>query len=975
MKCNLTQFLISYLALGITFSTLAQDHSINRAPVGEKIVPPIYQGSPEVQTLGYGGDGNSNTWNSINAVTGAITLIGPINSLHQGGDFDGTGVFYATRAPSTLIKVDPLTGVETVVSSITGITFGHTITSMGWNEANSTMYIGSTDITTSELYTLNLITGAATFVGVIGQAGLIAIAINCDGDIYSVDIVDDNLWSINAATGAGTIIGPLGFNANFAQDADFDPVTGILYLTAFINDDSTGQYRVANLTTGATTLLMDWGAIEISSYGIQGSCSGDLNEVRIFLDDFEDGTLANWTVTNDGGDCVWSARHISANDYDLPQTAGGFLLSADSDLCGEGTSVLSTATLDFITDATQSPGYQEVRIEWDNDWQVNSVNDEAYVEYSLDGGTNWSTVISWIGVNQINTHEVWSIPGAGLQSDIRFRFRAIQPSWDWWWAIDNFSVYLAGSLSAAPTAITNPASNIGDTSATLNGSVNPNNSQTTVEFEYGLTTSYGTVVTANQSPINGTTAVSVSANITGLSTNTTYHFRVKATNSAGTTVASDQEFATSFNYPSTYTLNSTYTFGNVTQSSSYKMLGLPGNNNLLLDDIIPGNPGKDNDWRAFWDSGSGVFDEYDGTSKFNITPGRAFWVLSKNQIVINRIVNTVNLDQDNSYSIPLHTEWNLISNPFDKNISWDDVKNANPGVNQPIHYFSSGYVTPAPNLLEPYKGYYFFNDMALSTLKIPYVTQGGNNLLNKKESSANSIDIILTSDGIGITKVKAGISETAHNSLDELDRFSPPDRFAEINLAIYNDELETNYKFLKEDYRTEIINGEEFDLMIKNETAKGLKLRIENITDYFESYEVYLIDNRLHNIFNLKETREIDINRIHKQNKYSLLIGTKHFIQHKTSELLPIEYSLYQNYPNPFNPKTVIRFGVPKESIVTIKVYNMLGELVVELIDDQRFQAGYYEVDFNATGLPSGVYFYQLRAADFVQVKKMLLLK
>jgi hypothetical protein len=353
--------------------------------------------------------------------------------------------------------------------------------------------------------------------------------------------------------------------------------------------------------------------------------------------------------------------------------------------------------------------------------------------------------------------------------------------------------------------------------------------------------------------------------------------------------------------------------------------------------------------------------------------------LSKNQVVINSNVNTVALAADNAYSIPLHNEWNLISNPFDKNILWDDVKNANPGVNQPIHYFSSGYVTPAPTQIEPYNGYYFFNDMVLSTLKIPYVTQGANTLLNKKENTANSIDIVLISDGVEITKVKAGIIEVAHNSLDVMDRFSPPDRFSDISFAIYNRELETNYKYLKEDYRTEIINGKEFELRLKNETGEDIILKVQDIADYFESYEIYLVDKRLNNVFNLKDTKEIDISGIHKQNSYSLLIGTLQFIQNNTTDLLPKEFSLYQNYPNPFNPSTVIRFGLAKQSSVTINLYNMLGELVDVLIDNQIFQLGYYEKEFNASsaggGLSSGVYIYSIQADSFVETKKMVLMK
>jgi hypothetical protein len=98
---------------------------------------------------------------------------------------------------------------------------------------------------------------------------------------------------------------------------------------------------------------------------------------------------------------------------------------------------------------------------------------------------------------------------------------------------------------AAPIAISSAASNITNTGATLNGSVNANNASTDVTFEYGLTLSYGTTVTAVQSPVTGTAVTSVNTVLTGLMPNTTYHFRVVGINAGGTTNGLDQSFTTS----------------------------------------------------------------------------------------------------------------------------------------------------------------------------------------------------------------------------------------------------------------------------------------------------------------------------------------------------------------------------------------------------------------------------------------------
>ena len=81
-----------------------------------------------------------------------------------------------------------------------------------------------------------------------------------------------------------------------------------------------------------------------------------------------------------------------------------------------------------------------------------------------------------------------------------------------------------------------------------------------------------------------------------------------------------------------------------------------------------------------------------------------------------------------------------------------------------------------------------------------------------------------------------------------------------------------------------------------------------------------------------------------------------------------------QNFPNPFNPSTVISYSIPKESHVTIHIYNVLGELISTVVNKNR-SAGIYEYNFNASGLSSGIYLYSISADDFKSVKKMVFLK
>jgi plastocyanin len=91
-------------------------------------------------------------------------------------------------------------------------------------------------------------------------------------------------------------------------------------------------------------------------------------------------------------------------------------------------------------------------------------------------------------------------------------------------------------------------------------------------------------------------------------------------------------------------------------------------------------------------------------------------------------------------------------------------------------------------------------------------------------------------------------------------------------------------------------------------------------------------------------------------------------------ELLANNFELKQNYPNPFNPSTRINFAMPNASFVNLKVYDAIGNEIAVLVNEEK-QAGNYYVDFEASNLSGGIYFYQIRAGSFIETRKMTLLK
>ena len=195
------------------------------------------------------------------------------------------------------------------------------------------------------------------------------------------------------------------------------------------------------------------------------------------------------------------------------------------------------------------------------------------------------------------------------------------------------------------------------------------------------------------------------------------------------------------------------------------------------------------------------------------------------------------------------------------------------------------------------------------------------------------------------------------------------------------------YKNLYIEHRPEIGEGQIFNIEVKNKTDKKVILSAAGMNN-FESYEIYLLDERLSKLYNLREQLVVEISPIHQNNNYSLIIGSKDFVANRKETLAPKEFALYQNYPNPFNPNTIIQYTIPAsltegihsenpskgETYVTLRIYDILGKEIATLVNEEQ-TPGNYEVEFSANGLSSGIYIYELHAGNFRDIKKMSLLK
>ncbi len=222
------------------------------------------------------------TFNDVNIVTfdlaapASQTVLAPTTRSLFAGDFannDFSRLLVIDNATNEYLSIDTATGVETLLGSSIPIA-DHLWSGMTWDPTTGILYAHATSCAESSLYTIDIATGAATLIGFVSNAGcLIDIAMSPGGQLYGVDIINDVFLAIDKTTGAGTVIGSIGFDANFAQDLDFDDASGVLYYAAFNNVSFNGELYIIDITSGATTFLGSFGTdtTEIDAFGIVSS--------------------------------------------------------------------------------------------------------------------------------------------------------------------------------------------------------------------------------------------------------------------------------------------------------------------------------------------------------------------------------------------------------------------------------------------------------------------------------------------------------------------------------------------------------------------------------------------------------------------------------------------------------------------------------------------------------------------------------
>ena len=539
------------------------------------------------------------------------------------------------------------------------------------------------------------------------------------------------------------------------------------------------------------------------------------------------------------------------------------------------------------------------------------------------------------------------------------------------------------SFTTLPSAVvlSSPADGATNQSTTLTLSWNTSPGATRYRLQLSTSSSFSPLL------VDDTTLTTTSRQVGPLAYSTTYYWRVSATSAGGTSPFSQTfSFSTVPSPPTTLALSASVTFpvkakASEYEATEYRIVGLPGTSDLPVNSLFSGT--RNVDWQAYWDNGTATnyLVEFDGSSTFRFSLGRAFWVIARGALNINRIVNAPQLNSALEAELSLNTGWNLITNPFSSTISWSKIQSTN-GTNAPIYTFNGSFSTSSN--FDPYVGYYFFNgspNTTLTKLRVPYagiftkasepieVTAGGWRI-NVAFSAGDIID----------AEAWLGVSNLAKDGLDLLDTRKPRGLPDLATVYFERPEWDNDFSAFASDIRSEIDEFKTWNFSTVGDLGKPASLAFRGISSVPQQYVVYLIDVERARTMDLRRDSVYSFVPQMKVSHFRVLVGTPAAVEGQVVEIMPKEFSLSQNFPNPFNPSTTISVSLPAPSEVRISVFNTLGQETRSLFAGW-LEAGRHWFTWDGrnelgVAMPSGAYYCRLGAPSGRSfVTKMILIR
>ncbi len=521
-----------------------------------------------------------------------------------------------------------------------------------------------------------------------------------------------------------------------------------------------------------------------------------------------------------------------------------------------------------------------------------------------------------------------------------------------------------GALLNEPYSATVKPTNVLNTSATLNALVNPQGFSTSYYFSYGTDPANLAINTSTKDAGSGSFNVSISEDISGLTANTIYYYKVTATNVNGTTVSDTRNLFTNNSIPRTDLVVWLRADQGVTSSS--------GNVSEWIDLSSCNNKAEQNNSS----NKPTVVSE-----AINLNPALSF----------NGTTSKLTL--------PTSASLGIQSNPYEmffaaKSSSSNVQFLIAGGANEQFEYHLNGaagarfipvtsvYIDQGTAGNYTNGNAHVFSARASESGGVVRVdgVDAGTSSGNILSSNSGNLLIGARSDNTyyfegSIAEViiyNTNLSSADRNTVEQYlaNRYGITSGALPVELTSFTANYNDGKVLLNWQTATEV-NNYGFEIQLKKDNGEWRKIGFQQGHGNLNSPKNYSFTDNLALAHNLNLDRiSYRLKQIDFDGKYEY----SDVVEVKVET--PTQFMLAQNYPNPFNPETIINYQLPQAGHVTLKVYNVLGKEVATLVDEQKEAGTYYcKLRIENGELPSGIYFYRLKAAAFIATKKFLLVK
>ncbi|MCS5647197.1 MAG: hypothetical protein NZ838_13840, partial [Candidatus Marinimicrobia bacterium] len=421
---------------------------------------------------------------------------------------------------------------------------------------------------------------------------------------------------------------------------------------------------------------------------------------------------------------------------------------------------------------------------------------------------------------------------------------------------------------------------------------------------------------------------------------------------------------------------------NGTSVTNYQLWSFPGNpaSSSPVDFLVDDLGDYDNTvWRLFAYGGGGAWTEFESLSKLN--NGKSYFIIVKDPGLTINTGQIYTIATNQPFEINLRSgDWTFVGNPFDFTIPLTSLYTSDTTTlsGDPNFYTYDGSWVNATSL-QPWKGYVYKNPGASKLYINPGADAAG--MLGRQLA-----DEIILEDNEWLVNVSArngfgrdrfnevGVLIDAVDTYDSYDAFEPPLVPGGVSVRINNRDWPEYGDTYTRDIRLPKEDGEYWDLeVLAQDDEHNVYLTFEDLDLIPEELDIFAIDVTLGIAQDLRWRHVYRYAVTNPQEKHNVrfIAGTREFLKNNNAgvELFPDRYALSQNFPNPFNPQTSILLTMQDGATVNLVVYNLLGEEIAVLANNEYRPAGYHNFiwkGLNKEGqrVASGLYFYMARVVS-----------